>query len=111
MLDIDSRDETPLPCADAMVAGTVALMTAWASPCPACSLGIDQQRYLLTHKVMCNLLLLQRHPALSPGLRQVMAQAHQRWAEIAAASEVDLGIDRSSTHDDDRSDSSAMALH
>lgn len=87
-------DDTPRPpCADALVAGTVALMTAWAAPCPTCILDADQQRYLLSRKLLANLLLLQQHPALSIGLRQVMAQAHQRWVEVArSCSEVALRL-------------------
>lgn len=85
MLDLEPDDTPQLPCADALVAGTVALMTAWAAPCPSCTLDVDQQRYLLSRKLLGNLLLLQQHPALSPGLRGVMAQARERWLEVAAS--------------------------
>lgn len=85
MLDLETDDTPHLPCADALVAGTVALMTAWAAPCTTCPLAVDQQRYLLSRKLLGNLLLLQQHPALSPGLRQVMAQARERWLEVATS--------------------------
>ena len=75
-----TTEPTHLPCPDALIAGTVALMTAWAAPCSSCSLDVDHQRPLFARKLLSNLLLLQQHPALSPGLRQVMAQAHARWS-------------------------------
>lgn len=87
-----TTEPTHLPCPDALIAGTVALMTAWAAPCSSCSLDTDQQRHLFARKLLSNLLLLQQHPALSPGLRQVMAQAHARWSAVANA--VDQNIPR-----------------
>lgn len=71
-----------LPCAEALVAGTVAAMTAWADPCPTCPLGPEGQRRLLARKLVSNLCLLTQHPGLSPELRQVMALAHQRWVGL-----------------------------
>lgn len=73
-----------LPCAEALVAGTIAAMTAWADPCPRCPLGTEDQRRLLARKLVSNLCLLAQHPALGPELRQVMALAHRRWVEVAA---------------------------
>ena len=80
MFDPDSEAS---PCPEAMVAGTVALMTAWAAPNPDARLGLAAQRSLLARKVVSNLFFLQHHPDLSAGLRQVMANAHQRWLEVA----------------------------
>lgn len=73
-----------LPCAEALVAGTIAAMTAWADPCPQCPLGTEGQRRLLARKLVSNLCLLTQHPGLGPELRQVMALAHRRWVEVAA---------------------------
>ena len=73
----------PVPCAQALVAGTVALMTAWADPCPDGTLGQAGQRHLLARKVVSNLFFLQQHPALGNELKQVMARAHQRWVGLA----------------------------
>lgn len=71
-----------LPCAEALVAGTVAAMTAWADPCPGCTLSPAAQRAILARKLVANLLLLQQHPGLSPELRQVMAMACRRWQGV-----------------------------
>ena len=75
-MDLSAHDESP--CLEGLIAGTVALMTALAAP-GAASSGQCPQRLLLARKVVSNLLLLQHHPALSPELCQVMANAHRRW--------------------------------
>lgn len=82
----DENDDTlPLPSLEALVAGTVALMTTWASPCPGARIDPAAQRSLLARKVVSNLFFLQNHPCASPALRQVMANAHQRWVALAQA--------------------------
>ena len=82
------EDETSVPCAEALVAGTVALMTTWAIPCPGCSLPQAQQRDLLARKVASNLFFLKQHPALGPAMRLVMARAHQWWASVVPSATV-----------------------
>lgn len=76
-------DEPGLPCVQALVAGTVALMTAWAQPDPEAKLEPDALRSLLARKIVSHLFFLREHPHLAPPLRQVMAQAHARWAALA----------------------------
>jgi hypothetical protein len=82
-----ANDDTRMPCAEALVAGTVALMTTWADPCPQARLDAVQQRALMARQVVSNLALLSRHPALSPELRQVMAMARDRWAGLSEPTE------------------------
>lgn len=72
------------PCAEALLAGTVALMTAWAHPCACAADEALKHRWLIARKLASNLGSLAQHPALSPNLRQVMAHARQAWAETAA---------------------------
>lgn len=78
-------DEAPLPCYQALVAATVALMTCHAAPEPTARVDLATQRRLLACKVVSNLFFLQRHPALPPGLRAVMGHAHATWVALAAA--------------------------
>lgn len=80
-------DDDPLPCAEAMVAGTLALMMAWASPCPNAAFDACAQRALIARKVVSNLFFLQRHSGLSAGLRQVMANAHAQWLGVTLAND------------------------
>jgi hypothetical protein len=77
----DGADE--LPCAGGLLAGTLALMTAWAAPEPAARIDVLQQRRLMARKIVSNLFFLREHPALPPGLRMVVAKLHARWSEVA----------------------------
>jgi hypothetical protein len=75
----------PYPCVQGLIAANVALMTAYANPAPDARVDMASQRRLLARKVASNLFFLREHPLLSPGLRQVMAHAHQHWVALAAA--------------------------
>lgn len=79
----DDDTDLPLPNLDALVAGTVALMTAWAAPCPEARFDPPAQRSLLARKVVSNLYFLQHHPQASEALRRVMANAHAHWVTVA----------------------------
>ncbi|MDZ7855825.1 hypothetical protein [Sphaerotilus sp.] len=79
----DEDTDLPLPSLEALVAGTVALMTSWADPCVDARITRADQRSLLARKVVSNLFFMQNHPCASPALRQVMANAHQRWVGLA----------------------------
>jgi hypothetical protein len=95
-------DPSSQPCATALVAGTLALMTTWADPCPTCTLEPTAQRRLLARKVASNLFYMKHHPAFSPALRQVMAHAHARWLDLAQRENGDV--------DEDKLDTSAAAV-
>lgn len=81
----DDAETLDLPSAEALMASTVALMTAWADPCPQARLPAAQLRRLLARKVVSNLFFLQHHPRVAPGLRQVLSQAHAHWDALAQA--------------------------
>lgn len=83
----DDDSDLPLPSLDGLVAGTVALMTAWAAPCPDARLDAPAQRSLLARKVVSNLFFLQHHPQASEPLRRVMANAHAHWVALARGGE------------------------
>ena len=72
-----------LPDIDALLAGTLALMTAWADPCPASPLAAADLRRLLARKVVSNLYILAHHPLARPALQQSLDQARQRWIGLA----------------------------
>lgn len=81
--DDDMAGPNPWPDLDTLVAGTVALMTAWADPCPQWSLGKTDFRRVLARKVVSNLTVLQHHPQARPELRQSLAKAQARWVGLA----------------------------
>ncbi len=72
-------DDPNPPCLEALVAGTLALMTCWAAPSGDARVSSQRQRTLMARKIVANLFFLKTHPYASPGLRQVMARAHERW--------------------------------
>lgn len=67
------------PCLESLVAGTFALMTCWAAPAADAAQPTSRQRTLMARKIVSNLFFLKTHPHASPGMRQVMARAHERW--------------------------------
>ena len=68
------QDHLPTPSAEAMVAGTMALMTGFAQSPAHCP-----HRPLLAKKIISNLFFLAGHPALSEALRATMANLRTRW--------------------------------
>lgn len=71
--DVKADEEHVLPCAEALLAGTLALMTGHAQTC------CDQHRELMAQKAASNLLMLSQHPLLSPGFRSVAWRLRERW--------------------------------
>lgn len=94
------------PSLDALIGGTLALMTAWtdAAPCrqvwPAGqavpALPAAHRQSLLARKIVCNLFFMQHHPLLAAPLRQVVVQARQRWLALAHPGQADAAMDCSS---------------
>lgn len=82
LLPTDSCDETSAsesPCLGGLIAGTLALMTTWASPeAPA-------HRGLIARKIVFNLSYLRQHPGLGEPMRRVIAKLHERWLALAPA--------------------------
>lgn len=71
--ELPDEEEHVLPCTEAMLAGTLALMTGHAQS--ACA----TQRDLMGRKIRSNLFFLSQHPGLSPSFRTVLQRMHQHW--------------------------------
>lgn len=67
-------DEYGMPCAEALLAGTLALMTGHAQACCA------DQRELMAARTAASLFTLSQHPRMSPGFREMVQKLHQQWA-------------------------------
>jgi hypothetical protein len=80
--DPAASDEV-MPCAFGLLVGTLALMTAHASPDPGARVDAITQRRLMARKIVSNLFFLQHHPDAPPPLRQVAANMHARWLPMA----------------------------
>lgn len=70
-------DEYELPCAEALLAGTLALMTAYAQNC------CGERRGLLAGKIAANLSSLGRHAGLSDPFRASVGKLHTQWVRMS----------------------------
>lgn len=80
-------DEFELPCRDALLGATLALMSAYSRPEPDSALPEAARRRLIARKVLSNLFFLRAHPTLPPGLRDVAHALHGHWEQIVAAAD------------------------
>jgi len=78
----DEIEEHELPCIEAVLAGTLALMTGYSQALQA-ELH-PRQRVLMGEKIGDNLTLLLQHPQLSLGFRHVLLGLHRRWQAMDA---------------------------
>ncbi len=79
--ELHEDEEHLMPCAEAMLAGTLALMTGHAqSPCAT-------QRDLMGRKIRSNLFFLSQHPGLSTPFRTVIQRMHQHWDVLLKAND------------------------
>lgn len=74
-------EEHELPCIEAVLAGTLALMTGYSQALQA-ELHPDQ-RVRMGQKIGDNLGLLMQHPQLSLGFRQVAFGLQARWQAMS----------------------------
>jgi hypothetical protein len=94
------QDETHvMPCAQAMLAGVLALMTGHAQAC------CDGQRENMAKKIVQNLFMLSRQAGLSTDFRTVAWNLHTRWVQQVHALE-----HKSDTTKAEPADSVASAL-
>lgn len=77
--DVASTDAQSLPPPEALLAGTLALMTGHAQAC------CQGQRALMARKIIANLLMLWRHPSAPPDFRAIAANLHPLWMRLLRA--------------------------
>lgn len=74
--DVRSIPDQDMPSAEALLAGTLALMTGMAQGCG------DSHRALMVQKVIANLSTLSSHPMASPGFRATIANLRVFWVRL-----------------------------
>lgn len=74
-----SDSDYEMPSAEAMLAGTLALMTGYAQS--ACL----RQRHLMSEKIVANLSQISQHPAFSANFQAVTDRMSPLWAVLAQA--------------------------
>lgn len=76
--------EYVMPCAEAMLACTLALMTGHAESNSA------PHRALMARKISSHLFHLGQHPGLTPNFRSVVQRMHGHWGTLLAGCEAVL---------------------
>ncbi len=74
--ETSTEEEYVLPCAEALLAGTLALMTAYAQGSPNCC-----GRPLMAAKLVSNLIRLSHHPAFTPTMHTVLHRLCGSWQQ------------------------------
>ena len=74
--DAAAADAQGLPPAEALLAGTLALMTGHAQAC------CEGQRALMAKKIIANLFMLSRHPGATPPFKAIAANLHPLWVRV-----------------------------
>jgi hypothetical protein len=67
-------EEYTLPSAEALMAGTMALLTGYAQSAPDCA-----NRPLMAKKVVSNLFFLAAHPHISAPMQTMLGNLRTRW--------------------------------
>jgi hypothetical protein len=83
MIDEDLLPDGP-PCAIALLAATLALMTGHAAHAPAARVDADTLQRLIARKIVSNLYFPCHHPDLSPGLHRMLGGLHARCSVVSA---------------------------
>jgi hypothetical protein len=87
-----SIEEHELPSVEAVLAGTLALMTGYSQALQA---ELDpQRRVTMGEKIDQQLGLLVEHPLLSSGFRQVLSGLQRRWQQMSACTRAAAGSDQ-----------------
>ena len=79
------NEEHELPCVEAVLACTLALMTGYSQALQAAT--HPEQRLMMGRKITRQLSLLAEHAQLSGGFRHVVASLSQRWQLMSACTE------------------------
>ncbi len=79
---VDTNEEYELPSVEAVLAGTLALMTGYSQALQAAQ--HPQQRVLMGSKIERNIGLLAEHPQLSATFKRVLQGLQQRWVLMTA---------------------------
>lgn len=67
-------EEYTLPSVEALMAGTLALLTGYAQSAPDCA-----HRPLMAKKLVSNLFFLSGHPQLSAPMQTMLSNLRTRW--------------------------------
>jgi hypothetical protein len=72
---VPADEEYAMPCAEALLASALALMTGYVQGC------CDDHRTEMAQKVVQHLLHLSEHPLLTPDFKTLLWNLHTRWLQ------------------------------
>jgi hypothetical protein len=104
-------EDVTLPCDQALLAATLALMSAYASPTPLAHVDTATQQRLMARKIVSNLFFLREHPALGDGMRRVVTTVHRHWVALAERLDVSQTARHCAGGADARPDEETLRLH
>lgn len=82
--DDDADADIALPCAQALLAATLALMSAYAAAVAGSEARArGPTRRAMARKIVSNLACLQTHLGLDEPMRRVATKLHRHWCAIA----------------------------
>ncbi|MEN9844532.1 MAG: hypothetical protein RLZZ612_2361 [Pseudomonadota bacterium] len=84
----EADEEYLMPSPEAMLAGTLALMTGYAQQ------QDDGIKGVMAKKVVSNLFFLIQHPYLSEAFRQMLTQLRERWQHSLVLAEPSPAVAR-----------------
>ncbi|MDR7305025.1 hypothetical protein [Rhodoferax saidenbachensis] len=76
----NTTEEYTMPCAEALLAGTLALMTGHVQAC------CGAHREAMVAKIVSNLTALTEDPMLSPGFKTLLWSLRSRWLDQSRGS-------------------------
>ena len=83
-IHVNEDGEYTLPCVEALLAGTLALMTGHAQSDDAV------HRRLMAKKIASNLFFLNQHPGLTEAFRTVLNRLQKSWQQFDAEADMPL---------------------
>jgi hypothetical protein len=84
--DDDNDADIAPSCALGLLAGTLALMSAYATALAGSNAGARAaSRPLMARKIVDNLSDMRTHPGLGEPMRSVAAKLHRHWSTVAGA--------------------------
>lgn len=86
--DVRSIPDQDMPSAEALLAGTLALMTGISQGC------CDTHRDLMASKIIANLTLLSDHPMASSGFRATVGNLRVLWLRLQQQGQAPASADQ-----------------
>lgn len=82
-----AHEEYSMPCAEALLASTLALMTGYVQAC------CDDHREVMGRKIVANLQFLSEQPSVTAHFRSLLGSLRARWLQQVPTPEIAPALD------------------